>query len=338
MSRDRKSVRRIVVTPSVKSSARHVSAKKSKKSHYFRNSTHCHRHIRLLPRAWQDRMKKDLTLGVVPFLNRALATPVGVKANCYAHFLTLPKHFYQDRYVKTQPGELCKLPQAKSPLPFERREDAKVSLIERVMCDNPDSVVYLPESERGYDPCVLTMKLPAGYILGCCIVGAQDYHFLRRESIDFLLEHKGLKNMWSKQDPAGVQKQLKNAKSRGFQYCWSHIAGWSGGMKFVDAEQRLIVNPVGRAHGQRVADKVAVSNIPKQSRANHNYDAGHGNRYHYDTFVGFFIVHARRTRTNPANIRPLKRRAVDQKLGELGFTRPRLGQPVRAAVSSSLTS
>ena len=125
------------MTPSViKSSVPHVRAKKSKKSHHFRNSTHCHRHIRLLPRVWQDRMKKELTLGVVPFLNRALATPVGVKANCYAHFLTLPKHFYQDRYVKTQPGELCKLPQAKSPLPFEAldAEDAASQ-----MCDNSDS-------------------------------------------------------------------------------------------------------------------------------------------------------------------------------------------------------
>lgn len=267
-------------------------------------------HLRGMPADVRRRILAARAKGVLP-VNRvakyAFATPHGVKANCYAHFLTLPEEEWTDRRSKSQPGEKCN---CTVPLAFPNRERTIEQLLHRVACDNPGSVFYMPPGSKGYAPSVLTMRLPRGYVLGCCIVGANDYHFLRREGVAEILNNAGFQAIWRRDNADGVQQQLRKLLHGGkHQYCWSHVAGWSGGLRVVDAQQRVIVNPVDRRATQPAAARL------RQHRCDHAYD----DSLVYDSLAGFFVVRARRTSVRNDNKRPRNDAAVEQRLRSLGM-------------------
>lgn len=269
-------------------------------------------HIEQLPTPLRNDILRAKGKGVLRnFMTEAIATPHGAKLNCYAHFLTLPKAYLQERIRKTQPGDKCRRPEvdADAPLLFHDRRRASKQLIKRILCDNPGVVHYIKPLASGYPRSVLGMRLPKGYVLGCCIVGANDYHFLRREGIDEVLSSLAFRDIWSKQNAHGVKGQLERLRRAGEEYCYSHVAGWSGRMKVVDADQRVITNPVDRA-----ATGSAVRRL-LSNRCNHAYPS-----LHYDTFVGFFILKARAATTNPDNMRPRNERAKRRSLLEQGLT------------------
>ena len=241
----------------------------------------------------------------------AFATPHGVKANCYAFFLTLPDIEWQDRKNKTQPGDKCEALWSKTPLNFSSRGEASNQLIQRVMCDNGENGVvnFVKPLSDGYPEYITQIKLPQGYILGCCIVGGSDYHFCRREGIDELLKNQAFKEIWATKNIHRVRKQLTELKKLGHTYCWSHVAGWSGRLKLVDSDGIVITNPVDeKASGN------AARNL-KKDRANHNY-----NGLHYDTFVAFFIVKARAATVKDDNKIARNENAANSALRNMGMS------------------
>lgn len=250
------------------------------------------KHIKHFEPTLVENIMKTKNKGVLKRISKyAFATPHGVKANCYAFFLTLPDIQWQDRKNKTQPGDKCKATWSKTPLNFSSRGEASNQLIKRVMCDNGGGVVnFIKPLSAGYPEYITQIKLPKGYILGCCIVGGSDYHFCRREGIDELLENEAFKEIWTKRNIYSVRKQLQDLKQMGHTYCWSHVAGWSGRLKLVDNDGVVITNPV---------DKNASGNAARylrKDRANHNYSG-----LHYDTFVAFFIIKAHKATVKDDN-------------------------------------
>ena len=258
----------------------------------------------------QDILKTKCK-GVLKRISKyAFATPHGVKANCYAFFLTLPDIQWQDRKNKTQPGDKCSAPWAKIPLNFSNRGKASNQLIKRVMCDNGDGVVnFIKPLTAGYPDYITQIKLPPGYILGSCIVGGSDYHFCRREGIDELLNNPAFKEIWATKNIHNVKKQLEALKLLGHVYCWSHVAGWSGRLKLVDADGIVITNPVDKHASGR-----ASMNL-RSDRANHNYLG-----LHYDTFVAFFIVKARRATVKNDNKISRNESAANNALRAMGLS------------------
>lgn len=258
----------------------------------------------------QAASSNHLTPGVLQqFMLESLSTPYGAKANCYAHFLGLKSGMNNkgmivrgaltNRNSKSQPGESCSKINSKTPLQFSRREKASAQLIDRVLCDNPNKTFFI---KPPYVDNILKLRLPRGFHMGCAIVGGQDYHFLRREGINVILKSKLIFPIL----PTSVKQQLFTARDNGHRYVWSHIAGWSGGMKFVDAKSNIILNPVpNKASGQN-------TELMTLTKADHHYPS-----LDYDTFVGFFIVKSRSARVSsrgkPVNVREMKAR-----LKELG--------------------
>ena len=276
-------------------------------------------HLRGLPETLRRAVMGARKKGVLRTISKyAFATPHGVKANCYAFFLTLPDKQWQDRLNKTQPGDSCGYPWAKTRLHFMSRGTASNQLIRRVACDNPGVVHYLHPTSSGYRNYVLNMKLPRGYIMGCCIVGGQDYHFCRREGIREILQNRGFIDIWNRskrqQNTAHrVQTRLQQAQENGHSYCWSHVAGWSGRLKLVDANNEIILNPVDKdASGKAVRHLVPPEAPP---RCDHNYQG-----LHYDTFVGFFIVKARSAKVTDGNKLPRNETKIQQHLRTIGMS------------------
>lgn len=291
--------------------------KRKSKANYRRTKTpleknpmSLRRHFRHFPEKLKNAILKSTNKGVLKRISRfAFATPYGVKANCYAHFLTLPKSEWQNRKAKTQPGDKCQALWAKGPLQFDVRGQASSQLIRRVLCDNPDVVHFIDPTQDGYPQYITQIKLPEGYVLGCCIVGGQDFHFCRREGILEMLNNPFFKDIWLKKDEHNVKQQLQHLRDAGELYCWSHIGGWGGRLKLVDASGNVITNP---------ADKSASGNAikhMKENRCNHNYDG-----LHYDTFVGFFIIKARAATVKNENKLPRNMEAVEARLRSLGIT------------------
>ena len=252
-------------------------------------------------------------LGIDKIMSGAFATPSGMQVNCYAFFLTAPAKEWTARIHKSQPGDKCDKPSAKTPLAFENRLMVSNQLIERVLCDNPGVLHFLKPGRNGYHFNALQMKLPKGYVLGCCIVGGSDYHFLRREGIDELLQNQAFRDIWRKENKANVKEQLERLRNDGHLYCWSHVAGWSSRLKLVDADGHVIVNP---------ADKkpVMMTKDPSKqwihNRANHSYGA----HLHYDHFVGLFIVKARAATLPMKNKLPKNLHLADKQMIEHGIT------------------
>lgn len=245
------------------------------------------------------------------FMLESLATPHGTKANCYAHFLGLRSGLNSqgdmvhggltDRNHKSQPGESCSKQTAKSPLEFSDRNKASFQIIDRVICDNPNKIFFL---KPPYTDKTLIMKLPRGFHMGCGIVGGQDYHFLRREGINVILKSKLFFPILS----SNVKEQLIKAKKNGHQYVWSHIAGWSGRMKLVDARGKIILNPVPiKANGPN------TSQMTFQNKADHHYPS-----LDYDTFVGFFIIKSRSASVSTKSGMPVDIREMKARLQQLG--------------------
>lgn len=270
------------------------------------------RYLGDMPDRLKERIYTTKDKGVVTnMLKWAFATPHGVKANCYAYFLSPNASEWTDRKSKTQPGDMCSRPEAKAPLNFSNRRQASKQLIERIECDNPGVVFPIRPPLGGYSSDIMQMKLPNGYVLGCCICGADDYHFLRRDGIDEILGDEKWRQVWRMQNAMGVQRQLKALKEKGHDYCWSHVAGWSGRVKLVDANSRVIVNPVPISSIQPI-----VKNISKH-RANHKYGS-----LHYDTFVCFAVVKARSAKLSDQNKLPRNVKQSIKKLKSLGIVLP----------------
>jgi hypothetical protein len=240
----------------------------------------------------------------------AFATPHGVKANCYAFFLTLPDIQWQDRKNKTQPGDKCKYDWSKLPLNFSNRGEVSNQLIKRVMCDNEGIVHFIKPLSYGYPKYILQIKLPENYILGCCIVGGSDYHFCRREGISEIKKNKAFRDIWGKKNVHNVKDQLTELENNGHIYCWSHVSGWSGRLKLVDADGIVITNPIDIN-----ASGMAVRNL-NEKRCNHNY-----NGLHYDTFVAFFIIKVRSATVKNDNKIPRNENEVNNQLKHLGITK-----------------
>jgi hypothetical protein len=239
------------------------------------------------------------------FMLESVATPHGAKANCYAHFLGMKSGIDKkgmivhgaltNRNSKSQPGESCSKMNSKTPLQFSMRDRASAQLIDRVLCDNPNKTFFF---KPPYVDDILKLRLPRGFHMGCAIVGGQDYHFLRREGINVILRSKLFYPLLS----SSVKEQLLAAKEAGQRHVWSHVAGWSGRMKLVDARGKIIVNPAPKkASGQNTA-LMTLTN-----KADHHYPS-----LDYDTFVGFFIVKSRSARVSsrgkPVDIREMKAR------------------------------
>lgn len=263
------------------------------------------------PTALREAIADSNEMGVPKKISKyAFATPYGVKANCYAFFLTLPDSQWKDRHNKSQPGDMCTCSWSKTPLDFAHRQRVSNQLIRRIKCDNPGVVHFLTPGTSGYGPDILKLRLPEGYVLGCCIVGSNDYHFCRRESIHFLITESKFRCIWQKANENGVKAQLEEMHRKGHEYCWSHVAGWSGRIKLVDASNKVIINPVDTmargAHVQRL----------RANRANHSYDNGN---LHYDTFVGFFVVKARAAKLHVDNAKGRNDNAVAERLSQLGI-------------------
>jgi hypothetical protein len=247
-------------------------------------------------------------LGINRIMSGAFATPRGLQVNCYAFFLTTPVKEWTARVHKSQPGDKCNKLSSRIPLAFQDRKMASKQLIERVLCDNPGIVHFLKPPNTGYPPYVLQMKLPRGYVLGCCIVGASDYHFLRREGIEELLQNEAFQDIWRSENKANVKEQLQKLRNDGHLYCWSHVAGWSSRLKLVDGDGHVIVNPADK--------KPLITNDPSRqwidNRAKHTY----GHHLHYDHFVGLFIIKARtatlpKKNKLPKNINDAKQQMID---------------------------
>ena len=170
---------------------------------------------------------------------------------------------------------------AKTPLQFAIRETASAQLIDRVLCDNPNKTFFF---KPPYVDDILNLKLPRGFHMGCAIVGGQDYHFLRREGINVILNSKLFFPILS----PSVKEQLLAAKKSGYRYVWSHVAGWSGRMKLVDAKGKIILNPVPKKASGPNTDQMILKN-----KSDHAYPS-----LDYDTFVGFFIVRSRSARVS----------------------------------------
>lgn len=280
------------------------------------------RSIESLPPTLAATIRKRLLLAtpeplgtLKQFVAASHATPHGAKANCYAHFLGLPPGRTKDgrmryggltdRHTKAQPGERCPSSYAKTPLAFHNRTTAAQQIIQRVTCDNPSVVYYLPGP---YTRLHLSMPLPRGYHLGCAIVGATDYHFLRRESIGTVLRDPILAEIMDGE----TKRQLHQLKRAGKRFVWSHVSGWSGGMKFVDADGKVITNPT-----PKTATNKNVQYMTRTDRANHNYDG-----LHYDHFVGLFVVKSRHARVSHNGARPVNVGAMRTRLIQRG-ARPR---------------
>lgn len=285
--------------------------KKTRPMVLHRNPVGLKKHINHFDPELRKTIMNTTNKGVLKRISKyAFATPHGVKANCYAFFLTLPDIQWQDRRNKTQPGDKCKAQWSKMPLNFSNRGEASNQLIQRVMCDNGKNGVvnFIKPFSDGYPEYITQIKLPPGYILGCCIVGGSDYHFCRREGIDELLNLKAFKEIWNKKNIHSVKKQLEELKEQGHQYCWSHVAGWSGRLKLVDSEGIVITNPVDKK-----ASGNAARNLNKD-RANHNYSG-----LHYDTFVAFFILKARQATVKDDNKVPRNDTLVNSALRDMGM-------------------
>jgi hypothetical protein len=291
------------------------------------NPVELRQHLMQLPAHLRSSIMKSKNKGVLKnILKWAFATPYGVKANCYAHFLALPNKQWQDRRHKTQPGDKCQhLENMTKPLNFQNRAQASKQLIERVLCDNYDrkgllspnnvkrcdSVYYIDPLQGGYSQSLLQMKLPIGYILGCCIVGDRDYHFCRREGIDEMLLNKDFNAIWRNDKTRTNEKdKLELLQSNGHTYCWSHISGWSNGLKLVDGNNMIITNPV-----PDVARNKAARQLLWPPRCSHTYEGG----LSYDTFVGFFIVKARSATVKDDNKMGRNDVAVQKRLWGLGI-------------------
>ena len=258
------------------------------------------------------RKKTTALPGVInKFMLESLATPYGAKANCYAHFLGLKsgidkngrmvKGGLTNRNSKSQPGESCAKALSKTPLQFHNRKVASAQIIDRVQCDNPNKVLHI---NPPYTPAVLTLQLPRGWHMGCAIVGGSDYHFLRREGIEVLMNSPLLSTVLSN----NVKKHLALALRNGHRYVWSHVAGWSGRMKLVDARGKIILNPIPfKARG---AD---IKSMPTHDRAHHDYPS-----LDYDTFVGFFVVKSRAATVNTRSGKPVNVGTMTKRLLELG--------------------
>lgn len=303
-------MRKHKITPSLKNTFSHMPNQLVNKIHRVSNSNE--------------------TLGVLPyFMLESIATPHGAKANCYAHFLGLKSGINKkgiivrgaltNRNGKSQPGESCSKISAKTPLQFSRRQTASAQLIDRVLCDNPNKTFFF---KPPYLDGILKLRLPRGFHMGCAIVGGQDYHFLRREGINVILKSKLFLPILS----TSVKEQLLAAKELGHRYVWSHVAGWSGRMKLIDAKGKIILNPIPiKASGQNTA-LMTLTN-----KADHHYPS-----LDYDTFVGFFIIKSRSARVsnvgNPINVRQMKAR-----LKELGvpshLVNARLPKNMRSAAA-----
>ena len=267
-------------------------------------------HLQLMPEKLQDRIATATSKGVLKTISKyAFATPHGVKANCYAYFLALPDSQWKDRFYKSQPGETCDRPFAGDPLRFDSRDYVSRQLVNKVLCDQPGVVHAVHPGPSGYGEHILNMKLPPKYILGCCIVGGQDYHFLRREGVQEMLNLQTTQDYWRHGNVNGVRDQLAALDRKGHQYCWSHISGWSGGVRFADASGRVITNPV-----PKVATGAYVRSL-KKNRSNHSYGP-----LVYDTFVAFFVVRTRKATTNPDNHKDRDEQMVRERLVHLGIT------------------
>ena len=270
------------------------------------------KHIKHLDNDLVEKIMTTKNKGVLKRISKyAFATPHGVKANCYAFFLTLPDIQWQNRKNKTQPGDKCPAPWAKSHLNFSIRGVASNQLIKRVMCDNSQGgvVSFIKPLSAGYPDYTTQIKLPEGYILGCCIVGRSDYHFCRREGIDELLNNQAFKEIWNVGNIHNVRKQLEELKNQGHTYCWSHVAGWSGRLKLVDNDGVVIINPVDQKSSGNAARNL------RKDRANHNY-----NGLHYDTFVAFFIVKARKATVKDDNKLVRNNKAANHALRAMGIS------------------
>lgn len=292
---------------------KHEKGKKKTSPMVFdRNPPEFRNHIKHFDPSLIKSIMSTTNKGVLQRISKyAFATPHGVKANCYAFFLTLPDIQWQDRRNKTQPGDKCKASWSKIPLNFSSRGEASNQLIQRVMCDNGANGVvnFVKPLKGGYPEYITQIKLPEGYILGCCIVGGSDYHFCRREGIDELLKNQAFKEIWTTKNIHSVKKQLEELKKLGHTYCWSHVAGWSGRLKLVDSDGIVITNPVDKK-----ASGNAARNLNKD-RANHNY-----NGLHYDTFVAFFILKARKATVKDDNKMPRNNNLVDSALRDMGMS------------------
>lgn len=277
---------------------------------FKKNPPSLKKHINHLDSDLVTQIMNTENKGVLKRISKyAFATPHGVKANCYAFFLTLPDNQWQDRKNKTQPGDKCPKHEAKLPLTFMNRLKASNQLIKRVLCDNPDVVHFIKPTTQGYPDYITQIKLPPGYILGCCIVGGSDYHFCRREGIHEVLNNAFFNDIWKTKNVHNVKSQLMDLKSKGHTYCWSHVAGWSGRLKLVDSNGIVITNPVDRH-----ASGTAVRNL-KGDRCNHDY-----NGLHYDTFVAFFIVKTRRATVRNDNKIPRNEKMINAHLRNMGVS------------------
>jgi len=304
------------VRANIKAKARNIPNKKTINKtvpvRFDVNPPGLRKHIKHFDPSLVESIMSTKNKGVLKRISKyAFATPHGVKANCYAFFLTLPDIQWQDRKNKTQPGDKCKASWAQTPLNFSSREDVSNQLIQRVMCDNGRNGVvnFIKPLSEGYPEYIPQMKLPQGYILGCCIVGGSDYHFCRREGIDELLRNEAFKDIWAVKNIHNVRKQLQELQRLGHTYCWSHVAGWSGRLKLVDSNGMVIINPV---------DKTASGNAARslrKDRANHNY-----NGLHYDTFVAFFIIKARKATLKDDNKISRNENAVNSSLRDMGIS------------------
>jgi hypothetical protein len=288
--------------------------------------------IRTLPRVLRDRVRllmhtqrRSHPQGTLRrFFAASHATPHGTKANCYAHFLGLrpgrrPDGSMQrggltNRPSKAQPGEKCNARSASEPLSFHDRGVASKQIIRRVKCDNPLHVFHLPGP---YTTRHLDMPLPRGYHMGCAIVGGSDYHFLRRESIRVVLRDKIFREVMPSKTRLALARALKN----GHNFVWSHVSGWSGGMRVVDADGEIILNPV-----PRTARNAKVRLVPNAMRANHHYPG-----LHYDHFVGLFVVRSRAASVRIDNGSPVDTLAMRQRLIARG-ARPHTANAVVANV------
>lgn len=283
-----------------------------KKTKISSNPPSLRKHIKHFESNLVEKIMTTTNKGVLNRISKyAFATPHGVKANCYAFFLTLPDIQWQDRKNKTQPGDKCKAPWSKLPLNFSSRGRVSNQLIKRVMCDNGENGVvnFIKPLSVGYPEYMTQIKLPEGYVLGCCIVGGSDYHFCRREGIDEILKNDAFKAIWATKNIHNVKKQLEELKKIGHTYCWSHVAGWSGRLKLVDSDGTVITNPV---------DKKASGDATRHlnsDRANHNY-----NGLHYDTFVAFFIVQARKATVKDDNKIARNENAANSALRNMGMS------------------
>lgn len=216
-------------------------------------------------------------------LNVAHASPFGIKTNCYT-FALGPRvgHLgYAERKTKAQPGERCNV---KEPLPFHNRQRAARALSERVHCDNPTTIVRPLSFKRAQ---ILYAAVPKGYHLMAAILGADDYHFLRRVSRQAVLR-----------DPHFTKSLKDRVRASPHRYIWAHVRGWSNGVKLVDAARQLVVSPVPKE-----------ANLPfRVPRADFTYG-----QISYDTFVGLWLVRSRAAKVGVSS-NPIQRNVVNRAL------------------------